>query len=47
MQLPPVPHPRELTSTDKNMEALYHVFMVMIITAIAYSLLKDTVEAGE
>jgi len=29
------------------MEAVYHVFMVMIITAIAYSLLKDTVEAGE
>jgi len=38
---------RELAATDKNVEAFYHVFTVMIITAIAYSVLKDTVDAGE
>jgi len=37
----------ELAATDKNVEAFYHVFTVMIITAIAYSVLKDTVDAGE
>jgi hypothetical protein len=36
-----------LCSTDKNVEAFYHVFMVMICTAIVYSLMKDSVEAGK
>jgi sterol O-acyltransferase len=36
-----------LCATDKNVEAFYHVFMVMICTAIFYSLMKDSVEAGK
>lgn len=38
---------RELSRNDKNFQSLYHAFIVMIITGIAYSLIKDTVEAGK
>lgn len=38
---------RHLCSTDKNCEALYHCFIVMVCTGIAYSLMKDSVEAGK
>lgn len=37
---------RVLSREDRNFQALYHAFLIMIITGIAYSLLKDTVEAG-
>ena len=38
---------RELSRDDKNIQSLYHAFIIMIITGIVYSLLKDTVEAGK
>lgn len=38
---------RELSRSDKNFQSLYHAFIIMVITGIAYSLIKDTVEAGE
>ena len=38
---------RELSRKDKNIQSLYHAFIIMIITGIAYSLLKDTLEAGK
>lgn len=38
---------RELSQKDKNIQSLYHAFIVMIITGITYSLIKDTVEAGK
>lgn len=38
---------RHLCATDKNFEAFYHIFIVMICTAIVYSLVKDSVEAGK
>lgn len=28
------------------MEAFYHIFMVLVLTAIVYSVLKDFVEDG-
>lgn len=37
----------ELCSRDKNIEALYHVIMVMIAVSLLYSMLLDTVEAGK
>ena len=37
---------RTLCSKDKNVEALYHVLILMILIGLGYSLLKDTVEAG-
>ena len=38
---------RVLSQNDKNIQSLYHAFIVMIITGIAYSLIKDTVTAGK
>ncbi len=37
---------RTLCANDKNIEALYHVLILMILVGLGYSLLKDTVEAG-
>ena len=38
---------RVLSRNDKNFQSLYHAFIVMVITGIVYSLMKDTVEAGK
>lgn len=37
---------RTLCANDANIEALYHVLILMILVGLGYSLLKDTVEAG-
>ncbi len=36
----------ELSRNDKHFQALSHAFIIMIITGIAHSMLKDTVQAG-
>lgn len=36
----------ELSRTDLNVQSLYHAFIIMIITGIVYSLLKDTLDNG-
>lgn len=35
-----------LSREDPNFRSLYHAFIVIVVTAIVYSLLKDSVEAG-
>lgn len=35
-----------LCSTDKNIEAIYHFFMLMMVCSLGYSMLQDSVEAG-
>lgn len=37
---------RALCRDDPNFRSLYHAFMVMVVTAILYSMLKDSVEAA-
>lgn len=37
---------RVLSRDDPNFRSLYHAFIVIAVTAIVYSLLKDSVEAG-
>lgn len=36
----------ELSRTDLNVQSLYHAFIIMIVTGIFYSLLKDTLDNG-
>jgi hypothetical protein len=36
-----------LCSTDKNIEAMYHILILMICVGLGYSLLNDTIQAGK